>query len=278
LINILNANFRLFHKGRNTPTVGDEFEFDRHIVTIEAIEESSSSTAAVQSNTIVTAAAATASTTSIPSMQTTENIPVARTSINNNISQPMKSVSSASNAARNRSSNRAPGLSRKRVISLTEDMDVDPPPIQQQAVKPESSPPLPSIAEQHPQQVIQNTVPIPEVVEPVANPSDTVPNNLSNPTPIVKRFRVGLSKRPEKKLHANLQTEVSNNSVKKPTMHSPRSIHSFKPPMLNPSSTVTTLVEGTSFAPASTIRIEEERSNVDQSVIKPFKTPMAEGS
>jgi hypothetical protein len=272
LINILNPNFRLFHKGRHTPTVGDEFEFDRHIVTIEAIGESSSS------NTIVTAAAAAASTTPIPSMQATENVPVARAPINNNISQPIAPISSGSNTTRNRSSIRAPGLSRKRVISLTEDMDVDPSPVQQQAVRPESPSPLPSIPEQRPQQVIQNPVPIPQEVEPVANPSDTVPNTLSNPTPIVKRFRVGLSKRPEKTLHANLQTEVSNNIVKKPTMHSPRSIHSFKPPMLNQSSTVTTLVEGTSFAPASTIRVQVESSNVDPSVIKPFKTPMAEGS
>jgi hypothetical protein len=256
LINILNPNVRLFHKGRNTPTVGDEFEFDRHIVTIESIEESSSS------NTIVTAAAATASTTPIPSMQATKNIPVARAPINNNISQPIAPISSASNTTRNKSSIRAPGLSRKRVISLTEDMDIDPPPVQQQAVGPESPSPLP----------------IPEEVKPIANPSNTVPNNLSNPTPIVKRFRVGLSKRPEKTLHANLQTEPSNNIVKRPTMHSPRSIHSFKPPMLNQSSTVTTLVEGTSFAPASTIRVQVESSNVDPSVIKPFKTPMAEGS
>ncbi|KAI8883609.1 hypothetical protein K501DRAFT_333199 [Backusella circina FSU 941] len=253
---------RLFHKGRNTPDVGDEFEFDRHIVTIESIEQATSASNA----TTITAAA-----TSVPSMQTTETMPAP---VNNTISQPIMPITSASNTIRNRNSNRAPGLPRKRVIHVVDHMEVDPP-VQQNANRPQPPPPPP----QQQQQVKPSE---PQVTEPNTTPSYTIPNNLTNPTPVpvTKRFRVGLSKRPDNKLHANLHAESVNNGIKKPNTHSPRSIHSFKPPLLDQSDTSSS-TNGPLFAPASTIRVqkeEEQRFNIDQSMMKPFKTPMAEGS
>lgn len=299
---MLNQFFdRKFHKG-GIPNVGDEIDFDSHIVTIESFE-----TTEIANNT---------NQQTIPIQRQSNVVSEVPPQIPNLPSPPQQQPSSSSSSSSRynqqpmRVSKFKPPSStipRKRVIKVDPEemednddlMEISEPPrsIQQQINQPSTSietsipqelinvslqaqPLNPNMNQQsevqaHQQQQSPIASSIPPLLPVTTPPSSSTATAMTTETlaPVKKRVRVGLSKRTSSTLHqavnntsTSLYTPPNSTFVNKPTASSFSKASNIPVEAINNNSTSSTIPQG-----------HDNGNNGESSAVKPFKSPFAEG-
>lgn len=296
---MLNQFFdRKFHKG-GIPNVGDEIDFDSHIVTIESFE-----TTEIANNT---------NQQTIPIQRQSNVVSEVPLQIPHPPSPPPQQPPSSSryNQQPMRVSKFKPPSStipRKRVIKVDPEemednddlMEISEPPrsMQQQINQPSASietsipqepisvshqaqPLNPNMnqqsevqAHQQQQSPIASSIPPPLLVTTPPSSSTVTAMTIETLAPVKKRVRVGLSKRTSSTLHqavnntsTSLHTPSNSTFINKPAASSSFSKASNIPvETINNNSTSSTIPQG-----------HDNGNNGESSALKPFKSPFTEG-
>ncbi|KAI7903480.1 uncharacterized protein BX663DRAFT_31394 [Cokeromyces recurvatus] len=268
---------RKFYKG-GIPVVGDEIEFDGHIVTIESIgsTEVVNNVQPVSSNTTVVRPSmpiSTSTTTSTP--RTTLTMETTPTAVASAQITTAPIISKKQHSSRFISKFNPPTMiPRKRIIKVD--------PEEEEAEKEETT----TTAAIEPMEICETPTHVDSSIPTISKSTTSIPNNgISSLLPTQKRVRVGLSKKTSSALHRSVVHNTNTLLSNQPSMASTSFMAASKVLHVeNDAGATSTPITSTAAAFAknqssgSSVSKEETDTQISINTVKAFKSPFADGN